>query len=153
MTISPLSFRAMNESDLDRVDLIERQASPHPWKIAHFVDSLKSGYQCIVVENDDRIIGYAVLMLVVDEAHLLILTVAREYQGQGVGQKIMDYLTDLAVSKQCSTLLLEVRETNRVAFSLYLNSGFCEVGQRRNYYADTGEDAVIMALDLQYHRE
>ena len=141
----------MNEDDLPQVCTIEQEASPHPWKAGHFADSLKSGHQCIVAEQDDQIIGYAILMLVVDEAHLLILTVAKAHQKQGKGQQIMEHLTSLAVEKQCITLLLEVRESNHTAFNLYLNSGFCEIGQRRNYYADTGEDAIIMAQDIQYY--
>ncbi|OED45000.1 ribosomal-protein-alanine N-acetyltransferase [Endozoicomonas sp. (ex Bugula neritina AB1)] len=151
MTTTPLSFRAMIEDDLDQVCSIEQQASSHPWKASHFADSLRSGYQCIIAEENNEIVGYAVLMLVVDEAHLLILTVAREHQKKGNGQKILEHLTALASDKECSTLLLEVRESNQTAFNLYLNSGLCEIGQRRNYYADTGEDAIIMALDLQYY--
>ena len=149
MTHSSLSFRPMQEDDLDKIDAIEQKATPHPWKTAHFRDSLTSGHLCLIAEKDGEVIGYAVLMIVLDEAHLLILTVAREYQKQGYGQRIMDHLTSVAQNQQCITVLLEVRESNQAAFSLYLNSGFCEIGQRRNYYADTGEDAIIMALDIQ----
>ncbi len=139
----------MKECDLPQVCACEQLASPHPWKESHFVDSLKSGYTCIIAERGGEIIGYAIMMIVMDEAHLLIITIDKDHQRQGYGHQLIEHLTSIAINKKCITLLLEVRETNESAFQLYLNNGFCEIGQRPRYYADTGEDAIVMALDLQ----
>jgi len=151
MNTSPtLVFRPMTEDDLDTVEQIEKKASMHPWDRSHFVSSLTSGYQGIIAEEGGRVIGYAMLMHVLDESHLLILTVARNAQKKGYGKAIMAYLFTMLKARQCTTLLLEVRESNEAAFGLYLNMGFSEIGQRPNYYADTGEMAIVMALDIAH---
>ncbi|WP_157813816.1 GNAT family N-acetyltransferase, partial [Sinorhizobium meliloti] len=113
MTVTPLSFRAMNDSDLELVCQIEQDASAHPWKAKHFIDSLNSGYQCVVAEMNGQIIGYGILMLVLDEASLIIITVAKPFQGKGLGRQLLEQLQEVAVEHQCDTMLLEVRESNQ----------------------------------------
>lgn len=148
---TPLSFRAMTNDDLAQVTDIEQRSTPHPWRATHFADSIKSGYQCIVVEYQGQIIGHAVMMIAVDQADLLIITIDREFQGKGFGTALLYQVMDIATQKNCVTLILEVRDSNNKAFNLYLNQGFSEIGIRKNYYpaGDSREDAIIMAMDLQ----
>ena len=154
MTILPISFRAMTREDLQQVTAIEQRSTPHPWRESHFADSMKSGYQCLVAELDGKVMGHAVMMIAVDQADLLIITIDQAYQGKGYGQQLLNHVMEVASEKLCHTLLLEVRCSNNKAFNLYLNTGFSEIGIRKNYYpAGKGwEDAIIMALDLSaYH--
>ena len=146
-----LTFRPMTEVDLNIVEAIEKEASMHPWDRSHFVSSLASGYQGIIAEEEGRVVGYAMLMHVLDESHLLILTVDRPEQNKGYGKAIMTHLLTTLKAQQCSILLLEVRESNESAFGLYLNMGFSEIGHRPNYYADTSEAAIVMALDVSHY--
>ena len=148
-----LQFRTMTEQDIPAVSQIESSASQHPWKEKHYIDSLKSGHICQVAELDGVIIGQGVVMTVAGEASLLILTVSKEYQGQGFGFELVEQLSELA-SQSCDTFFLEVRESNDAAFNLYLKAGFSEVGRRANYYPATrtsaSEDAIIMIRDLSF---
>ena len=145
-----LRFRAMAEQDLAQVSDIEQRSTPHPWRHSHFSDSLKSGYQCVVAELDHKIIGHAVMMIAADQADLLIITIDQPFQGQGLGQQLLDHMANTAADRGCITLLLEVRRSNNRAFNLYLSQGFCEVGIRKNYYpaGDFREDAIVMAMEL-----
>ena len=151
MRHSSLSFRPMIESDLAVVSDIEQRSTPHPWRPAHFSDSIKSGYQCIVAEYENRVIGHAVVMTAMDQADLLIITIDQLFQGKGFGTALLNQVMDIASQKNCTTLLLEVRQSNNKAFNLYLDKGFSEIGIRKNYYpaGDSREDAIIMAMDLQ----
>ena len=152
MTSLPINFRAMIREDLPKVTAIEQSSTPHPWREAHFADSMKSGYQCIVAELEGKIIGHAVTMIAVDQADLLIITIDQDRQGQGYGKKLLDQVMKIASNQQCHTLLLEVRRSNDKAFNLYLDMGFSEIGIRRDYYpiGNKREDAIIMAMDLSF---
>lgn len=143
-------FRAMRMADLDAIMAIEPQIYPYPWTRGNFSDSLNSGYTAETLLRDEEIIGYSLMMLVLDEAHLLNLSVAKTYQKQGLGRALLEHMVDVARSKQMANIFLEVRQSNLSAIALYENMGFNEMAIRRKYYpADNGrEDAVLMGLAL-----
>ncbi|WP_330926541.1 ribosomal protein S18-alanine N-acetyltransferase [Candidatus Sororendozoicomonas aggregata] len=146
-----LTFRAMTEKDLPRVAVIEKAAGSHPWRTSHFIDSLKSRHCCQVAVMNNTIVGQGVMMLVADEAHLLILSVHGGFQGQGIGKAILRQLTEKAQQCEVRSFFLEVRESNTTARQLYANEGFNEIGRRRGYYPLSGglsEDAIVMAMEI-----
>lgn len=145
--------RPMNEADLPEIAALDAQSYPFPWTLGNFADSMRSGYRCCVYEADGEIIGYAVMMLVVGEAHLLNITIAPARQGQGWGRALMRYVIGRAHQDHAESIWLEVRPSNSVARHLYDSMGFDCVSVRKNYYpAINGrEDAVIMRLDLIGH--
>ena len=136
---------------LDDVLCIENSAYAHPWTRGNFADSLKSGYQLLALMGGDTLIGYFVAMEGVDEVHLLNITVAPSFQGQGYGVLMLDALSVWARSRQAQWLWLEVRVGNARAMQVYERYGFRTVGERKNYYpAAHGqrEHAVVMSLKL-----
>ena len=82
----------MQIEDLDAVMVIEPQIYSHPWTRGNFSDSLNSGHSAWVLEQENKIIGYALLMIVLDEAHLLNLSIAKTYQKQGLGRFLLEYM-------------------------------------------------------------
>lgn len=140
----------MTHGDLDAVMRIEPTIYSHPWTRGNFKDSLDSGYSAWVMESDGALLGYALIMLVLDEAHLLNISVAKAYQGQGLGRLLLAQMLDVSRHYHAANLFLEVRTSNRKAIQLYETMGFCEMGIRRNYYPTHGgrEDAVLMGLAL-----
>ena len=144
-----LSRRAMGLRDLDAVLAVETAAYSHPWSRGNFIDSLAAGYQAELLEDSaGGLVGYFVAMPGVDELHLLNITVAPAWQGQGHGSALMQAVRALAQQLGLATLWLEVRESNHRARALYARLGFAEVGLRRGYYpaAARREDAVVMSL-------
>ena len=100
---------------------------------------------------DNTIVGYFVAMKGVDEVHLLNITVAPEYQGQGWAHMMLDALDIWARSQNAEYLWLEVRVGNTRARHVYERHGFAKVGQRKNYYAagrNEREDALVMNMRL-----
>jgi ribosomal-protein-alanine N-acetyltransferase len=141
----------LTEALLDDVLRIEKSAYAHPWTRGNFADSLKSGYQLLALMGGDTLIGYFVAMEGVDEVHLLNITVAPEFQGQGFGVLMLDALSVWARSRQALCLWLEVRESNVRAMQVYERFGYRRVGERKHYYpAARGqrEHAVVMSLKL-----
>jgi ribosomal-protein-alanine N-acetyltransferase len=146
-----VAFEPLLATRLDEVMQVEQQAYAHPWSRANFLDALHSGYQAQMLVAGDEVIGYFVAMLGVEEVHLLNITVAPSYQGQGYGVLMLDALTLWARSRHAQCLWLEVRVSNTHAMQVYQRYGYVRVGERKNYYpAKHGqrEHAVVMSLKL-----
>jgi ribosomal-protein-alanine N-acetyltransferase len=143
-------FRPMTEADLDAIMEIEPHIYSHPWSRGNFSDSLVSGYSAWVLLDGAKIIGYALMMMVLDEAHLLNLSVAKTFQKQGLGRLLLEHMIAIARKHDAANMFLEVRPSNISAIALYENIGFNEMAVRRGYYpAQNGrEDAVLMGLAL-----
>lgn len=144
------SFRPMCLEDLDKVMASELKIYSHPWTLGNFRDSLNAGYSCWVYEYGESLIGYGLVMLAAGEAHLLNVGVAKEWQRQGMGRKLMQHLIKVAREYQAEFMFLEVRPSNIPAIRLYEDIGFNEMAIRKNYYpAHNGrEDAVLMGMTL-----
>ncbi len=140
----------MGAADIDGVLGIETRIQQFPWTQGNFVDALSAGYDCWLAREDDRLIGFAVLMRAVDEIHLLVIGITPEYQRGGRGRALLDFVTVQARAAGMVRMLLEVRPSNGPAIAFYRNAGFVEIGRRRGYYpASAGrEDAIVMAKDL-----
>lgn len=146
-----LNVRAMSEDDLPVVLANEEAAYTHPWTLGILRDCLRVGYQCLVAEQGDQVIGHAVMSVAVGEAHLLNITVAPASQNRGIGRRLLKRVLRLAGEQGADTLFLEVRTSNTPAQYLYQSEGFCEVGRRRGYYPlneHDREDAVIYARPM-----
>lgn len=144
-------LRDMGEADLDAVLAIEREVHAHPWTAGNFSDALRSGYLCKVYESEaEGMVGYAIMMLAVDEAELLDIAVAAISQRRGWGRKLLAEMAALARRRNMRRMVLEVRASNAAAIALYRKAGFVDIGLRRDYYpAGNGrEDAILMGWEL-----
>lgn len=129
---------------------IETRVQAFPWTRGNFVDALAAGYDGWVLRVGDTVAGFAVLMRVVDEIHLLVIGVAPQFQRAGCGRALLDFALRQAREAGMARMLLEVRPSNAGAIAFYRAAGFTEIGRRRGYYpAATGrEDAIVMVREL-----
>lgn len=145
-----VEFLPMQIGDLDEVLVIEYQGFDFPWARGNFVDSISSGYSCWVCRVGGELAGYFVLMLAVDDAHLLTISVAARRQGLGFGARLLRHAMNVGLAGGASALLIEVRPSNEKALTLYRHFGFQQIGVRRAYYPATEgrEDALVMTHAL-----
>ncbi|MDA8259775.1 MAG: ribosomal protein S18-alanine N-acetyltransferase [Betaproteobacteria bacterium] len=145
-----LRYRTMTADDLDAVAAAEQRAYAFPWTRGNFSDSLAAGHGAWLALEHGQMIGYAVMMQVLDEVHLLNITVLPELQRKGRGSELLQHLFALARMRSATRMLLEVRPGNVSGQALYQRHGFLEIGRRRDYYpAHQGrEDAIVMAREL-----
>ncbi|MFW2374467.1 MAG: ribosomal protein S18-alanine N-acetyltransferase [Gammaproteobacteria bacterium] len=136
--------------DVPRVMEIESEAYAHPWTEGIFQDCIRVGYSCWVYEIETQIQAYALISIAANEAHILNICVAKQYQGQGFGKKLLYKILDVAEQSDVDSVFLEVRSSNTVAIQLYEQEGFNRIGLRKAYYpADEGrEDAIVFARAL-----
>lgn len=136
----------MTVADLDAVQEIERRSFPTPWSRQAFLTELGANqYACyLVARQDGRVVAYAGMWVIFDEAHVTNVAVHPGWRGQGLGKHLMQCLMAAAAARGAVRMTLEVRRSNLVAQALYAGLGFAVHGIRPGYYTDVPEDAVIM---------
>ncbi len=145
-----ISYHTMQLDDLAQVMRIESQVHDYPWTNSHFEKALEVGNKTVVMRQQGDVMAYAVLMIAVDEAQLLNISVDSTFQGQGFGRMLMQQVIVMAKENKCATVFLEVRASNEAAIGLYRSVGFEELAIRRQYYRakDGREDALLMELAI-----
>lgn len=146
-----LSFRRMREADLPRVMEIERAAFSHPWSEELVRRELAHEFSTVLLATGGatgEVKGFAVVWLVHDELHVLNVAVAPEARRHGVARAILDRVEVQGREQGARVAMLEVRRGNAPAIALYRSRGYREVGVRPRYYAEDGEDALVMDKDL-----
>ncbi len=137
------TFREMQLCDLEQIknDLISQ--FDNFWTYEILKDELSSSSsKYIAVLDKEKVIGFAGLKIVFDEADIMNIVVRNSYRSQGVGTALLDSLISLANSMSLKSILLEVNEDNNVAIHLYKKFGFQQISIRKNYYKN--KSALIM---------
>jgi ribosomal-protein-alanine N-acetyltransferase len=144
---SEVTLRPMRWPDIEAVHAIEVAVfDVDPWSAEQFWSELaQSTRSYVVAEHDGAIIGYAGAYLLPPDADVQTIAVSDAAQGRGVGRLLLEELIAIAVGRECSQLLLEVRSDNASAVGMYERFGFEPISKRRDYYA-SGVDALIMRL-------
>jgi len=148
-----LEIAALQFADLDRVEAIEKECYTLPWSRAMFAGELiKSSSVCLGAFRLERVIGYLIVSLYVDDWHIMNLAVDPAWRRRGVaGLLLEDFLSRSAGGRERG-YTLEVRTSNEAAIRLYEKFGFVGRGIRRGYYVDDREDALIMWRDNSHGR-
>lgn len=147
----PVEFFPMREQDLAAVAALEAEAQAFPWQHEHFLDSLQAGYSCWVCAQGGVLLGFSIVMQVLDEAHLLNIAVAKAYQGRGFGARLLQSVLESARLNHVASMFLEVRVSNRRAIDLYRHFGFRQIAVRPGYYpaAAGREEALVFKREFQ----
>ncbi|HOD51501.1 MAG TPA: ribosomal protein S18-alanine N-acetyltransferase [Candidatus Hydrogenedentes bacterium] len=142
-------FLRLAEKYLDEIMDIEVEAYPEPWSRNMFYDELRNNRSYFYVMVLGRqVVGYGGFWLVLDEAHITSVTVRDTFRGLGLGRELTQYLVDIAGQAGARIATLEVRESNIRARTLYETFGFRQIARRKGYYPRSGEDAIVMLLEL-----
>ncbi|NOY86832.1 MAG: ribosomal protein S18-alanine N-acetyltransferase [Deltaproteobacteria bacterium] len=139
----------MSPSDLDRIVQIEELSFTHPWTWDQFLEELNRQpfARCLVSALDQKVCGYIMAWLIVDELHITNLAVDPSVRGRGVARGLVTTLIRDSLSEGAVWSELEVRRSNLAAQALYKELGFKVLGCRKGYYPD-GEDALVMGLEM-----
>jgi ribosomal-protein-alanine N-acetyltransferase len=146
----PVNVDDMRLTDVEQVHEIERLSFATPWPAHAFEQELRGNRlaRYVVartgVGGEERVVGFAGVWLMVDEAHITTFGVHPDWRRQGVGRRMLLRLYDLSVELRAARMTLEVRVSNTAAQALYQRFGFGIAGTRSRYYSDDGEDAYVM---------
>jgi len=148
VTVCPMEL-----GHVDDVLAIER-TFPAPWTREMFLQELRRQWEeseALVAIHGDRLVGYVLCWFVADEIHIVNLAVQSELRRRGIGRYLMQTICDLAERRNVTVATLEVRFHNEAAIALYESLGFRSVAIRKSYYADNGEDALVMLKEFGAH--
>ena len=148
--VGAVTFEPMQATHVPAIGIMDRRNYEFAWTDGIFRDCVKAGYICPLLMIDGEIVGYGVLQIGADEAHLLNLCIDEPWQRQGLARTMLEHLVDESVKHKAQVMFLEVRPSNTRAVALYQQSGFNEIGLRKNYYDSKSgrEDALVMARYL-----
>lgn len=140
------SIVPMTSEHLDQVAELERICFSDPWSRQMLSEHLENECAATLVAagRDGTVLGYAGVLVILDEGYITNIAVRPEYRRQGVASELLEVFRRFAEGNRLSFLTLEVRASNDAAQALYRKHGFAEVGRRRNYYDHPKEDAVLM---------
>lgn len=140
-----LRLSPMTGSDLDEVIKVERQVFSCPWTKSMYQHELEKEDSCyLAVRFNGSLIGYGGVLIILEEAHVMTMAVREDFRNMGVATRLMLELIESAIAMGARFLTLEVRKSNRPAIGLYWRFGFQIMGERKHYYMDNFENALIM---------
>ncbi len=139
-------IRRMEISDLDRIVEIEKECFTSLYKKEQYEYELEDNpcAKLFVYVEDDIIVGFIDYWITFESCQLTKLAVASAYRKQGYASALMEYMIEDAIKEKCEAILLEVRKSNQAAIALYDSYEFLEIGERKGYYSDNHEDALVM---------
>lgn len=120
-----------------------------PWTKAQFLEDLGHEESQYLLSWGQELQGFINYRTMIDEAELVNLAIAPNYQGQQIASQLLVELVKELEKKAIKQLFLEVRLSNVAAQKLYLKNGFKEIGRRKKYYRDPQEEAILMRLELK----
>ena len=146
-----MDYSYLDFNHLDSVLEIERESNPYPWTARNFSDCIEKGYYSLVLEDNERFVGFAIMAISSEESHLLNIGVNKDFRGSGFGEKILKKMIIAAEVMGSKKIILEVRVSNKIAYRLYEKLGFHEIGERKKYYRlpEGREDAYVMSKTLK----
>lgn len=150
MRDDPVAIEPMTVEDLPGVLAIERASFSSPWTEANFRHELQDNPLAwnLVARTAGRVVAFACAYVVADELMINDLAVEAAARRRGIGRVLLRHLIEGARVRGCRKATLEVRPSNAPARALYASFDFAVVGRRPGYYADTGEDGLMLARDL-----
>jgi len=139
----------MRRRHLRSVMRIEVQVYPRPWSLSLFMSelALRSTRVYYVARVEGVVVGYAGLMMTVDDGHITTIAVEPAWHRHKIATRLLLALARQAILRGATSLTLEVRVRNKGAQELYRRFGFRPCGIRKNYYVETNEDALVMWAD------
>lgn len=141
--------RPFEARDVPQVADLEAACFSQPWSAETFARLVGQGSTAVrVLERNGEIIGYGILLVSLDEAEVANIAIRRDLRGCGFGACLLDAMLEHARECGVKRVVLEVRESNEAALSLYASRGFDVVGRRADYYDAPREDARVLALDV-----
>ena len=140
-----MKLEKMASAHIDGVCKIEEACFAHPWSRQSVESELANENSVFIVAVEgEKVIGYIGMSVVIDEGYIFNVAVNADFRRKGVGTALINELVTYGKKNDLCFITLEVRESNQAAISLYSDFGFIKVGERKNYYSDPAENAILM---------
>ncbi len=143
-TFTPFSIVTPDEKYMKQIALLENECFSEPWSENALFESFKAGTKFLIAAKDEKVLGYVGINMILDEGYITNVAVTAAARRKGVASFLMSTLLRMGQKNGLSFISLEVRASNNPAISLYTKFGFKPEGERRNFYRNPVENAIIM---------
>lgn len=148
-SLCDIKIHQMTEADVKGIAEIEKTCFSRPWSEDSITEELTNeNARFFVAEKNGETVGYMGMHIVLDECYIANVAVLPIHRRQGIGERLLSYGESIAQNENCSFISLEVRVSNSGAIALYEKSGFERAGERKNFYSDPQENALIMTKNF-----
>lgn len=145
-----IEIHSMTENDVDGIEEIEKECFSTPWTRDGILSELTNETaRFFVAEFMGETAGYLGMHIVLDECYIANIAVKEKFRRMGIGNALLIKGEERAKEENCAFISLEVRVSNEKAIALYRKRGYNEMGERKNFYSDPVENALIMTKDFQ----
>lgn len=160
-TTATVRIQPMSIHDIPYIEELEQRCFAAPWSGDTYRHELMHNRLCSYwvmrpdfTEGNDvpLILAYGGYWLMGDEVHIMTIATHPEYRRQGLGRRLLDAMIAHAETAGATEITLEVRAGNHAARAMYAAMGFAVVGERKRYYTDNGEDAILMTFFVDRER-
>ncbi|WP_294909492.1 ribosomal protein S18-alanine N-acetyltransferase [uncultured Ruminococcus sp.] len=144
-----MRIEKMTSGHLDDVYIIETECFSHPWSKQSLEEEMNNETSLfLVAKEENEVIGYIGMSIVIDEGYIFNVAVRENHRNKGVATALINELVTYGKKNNFSFITLEVRESNLPAISLYSKFGFIKAGERKDYYSNPKENAILMTKYL-----
>lgn len=144
-----MRIEKMTSGQLEDVYIIETECFSHPWSKQSLEEELNNETSLfLVAKEENEVIGYIGMSIVIDEGYIFNVAVRENHRNKGVATALINELVTYGKKNNFSFITLEVRESNLPAISLYSKFGFIKAGERKDYYSNPKENAILMTKYL-----
>ncbi|MCZ2723540.1 ribosomal protein S18-alanine N-acetyltransferase [Marinomonas sp. 15G1-11] len=141
-----MKVRAACFEDVGAITQLDKEANTHPWGEKLIKEALVSRHNWVIEGSENgQLLAWLTASRILDESELELIVVAPSARRQGYAHKLMLHWLSEMMTASVSHFILEVRESNQAAISLYLQMGFVQVGLRKHYYSSPAEHALLMS--------
>jgi len=153
MTRTSFRISAPSEESLTEVVWITEISGLSKWSLSDYLaeSTRDDSIFRIASTAENEVIGFIIGRLIPSafandqiESEIYNIGVAPAHRRGGIGLALLSEFRNVAKLAQVSSIWLEVRSANVGAIQFYENAGFEAVGERKLYYTNPADDAIIM---------
>ncbi|MBO5065932.1 MAG: ribosomal protein S18-alanine N-acetyltransferase [Clostridia bacterium] len=138
-------IKRMDSSHIKALSEIEKECFSTPWSENALGDELNNGFsRFFVAECNGAVAGYIGAHSILGEVYITNVAVSEAFRRKGIAEKLIKTLVEFCENEGMEFVTLEVRRSNKAAKKLYAKMGFREVGERKDFYENPREDAILM---------
>ena len=140
-----INIKRMDCLHIKALSEIEKECFSTPWSENALSDELTNNFaRFFVAECDGAVLGYIGAHNILGEVYITNVAVSESFRRKGIAEKLIRTLVDFCENEGMEFVTLEVRRSNEAAKKLYSKMGFEEVGERKDFYENPREDAILM---------
>ncbi len=140
-----IDIQKMNETHVGQVAQLEKVCFSTPWSETSLKEELTNNFaRFYVARCDGQVAGYIGAHNIVGEVYITNVAVSPDYRRRGIAETLIKKLVEITFTEGAEFITLEVRKSNESAIKLYTKMGFQMVGERKNFYENPREDALLM---------